>query len=333
MNKYRYCTVQPKGMNTVYAYITDENILPDTLVEIPFGKNNKLKKGVVLDVNEYSVDEVPFPLENTRRISRIITSDEYDHEETRNDEDNFWADLFTEEEDLGMADDMIDREDYDAIFNWAYDHHDWVDSPKIMDKVRECYEICAGQNNPTAALNLGTLYYNGISVPQDYKKAAYYYEIAAAAGERRALCNLGYCWYYGRHAEVNYEKAYHYFNLCAQLYNDPNSLYKLGDMYQSGKAVEKNTQYAFRFYERALEAIHNENEDQFRKADILFRLGKALVSGEACTPDVFAGHDLLMLALSGFYERRKTDPFVKGLIESAKEEIAKAEEILDREII
>lgn len=53
-----------------------------------------------------------------------------------------------------------------------------------MDKVRECYEICAEQGNTTAALNLGTLYYNGTSIPQDFKKAAYYYEIAAAAGER-----------------------------------------------------------------------------------------------------------------------------------------------------
>ena len=67
--------------------------------------------------------------------------------------------------------------------------------------------------------------------------------------------------------------------------------------------------------------------------DILFRLGKALVNGEAASPDVFTGHRLLLLALSGFYERRKTEPFVGGLIEAAKEQIAKAEEILDRETL
>ena len=329
MEMYRYCSVQPKGMKTVYAYLSDDEMKVGAFVEIPFGKDNKTVKGVVLEVNEYTADDAPFPVEKTKKIIRIISENEYKAEDIPNDDayDYAWDDEIAEVEEY------IKDNDYDEIFLWACDHHECIESQNVMDKVRSCYEICVEQSNPTAALNLGTLYYNGTSVPQDFVKAAHYYEIAAAAGERRALCNLGYCYYYGRHQEVDYERAYHYFNLCAQLHNDPNCLYKIGDMYQSGKYLEKNDRYAFLLYDRAYSAINNEDEDQFCRADILFRIGKCLVEGKGVNRNVHTGHRLLCMALSGFYERRKTDPFVKGLIDSAKKEIAKAEALMDDEVI
>jgi len=320
--------VQPKGMKTVYVYVSGEDIKVGTPVEIPFGKDNTVVKGIVMDVHEHIAEGTPFPVEKTKKILRVITQEEYDFEAFSEDEEtDSW------DEDLAEADILIRNLDYEGMFIWAYNHHECVESKKVMDKVLRCYELCAEQNNPTAALNLGTMYYNGTAVPQDYKLAAKYYEIAAAAGERRALCNLGYCFYYGRHQETDYDKAYYYFNLCAQLYNDPNCLYKLGDMYKDGKAVEKNELYAFRLYERAYAAINTPEEDQFCRADILFRLGKALVDGTVVERDAETGHTLLMMALAGFYGRRKTDPFVKGLIQKAKEEIKRAEEILDADTV
>lgn len=327
MEKFKYCSVQPKGMRAVYAYISDEDIKVGAYVEIPFGKENDIVKGVVFEVNEFTAEEAPFPVEKTKKIHRVISEKEFNANEYVLDDDEDWSD------ELDEVEFYIKDEDYDAIFDWAWEHHECVDSQKVMDKVRECYEICVEHNNPTAALNLGTLYYNGISVPQDFVKAAHYYEIAAAAGERRALCNLGYCYYYGRHQEVDYEKAYYYFNLCAMLHNDPNCLYKIGDMYQSGKHLEKNDRYAFILYDRAYQAINDDDENQFCRADILFRIGKCLVEGRGVKQDVQNGHRILSLALAGFYERRKTDPFVGGLIESTKKEIAKAEALLDKEVI
>lgn len=217
------------------------------------------------------------------------------------------------------------------VYYWACDHHDSNDE-NILRKVIECYELCAEEGMPEAALNLGTFYYTGRVVEQDYKKAYSLYKIAADAGELRAICNCGYCFYYGRHTEVDYAEAYRYFLLGALLHNDPNCLYKLGDMYREGKGVEKNENYAFMLFSRALEACEAPRGDSYCLADAKFRVGECLLKGIGTDVEVEEAHELLCEALAGFYRRRKSDPFISGLIESAKELIAEAEEILDSEI-
>lgn len=329
MKQYIYCQVQPKGMTSVFSYLSHDEIKIGSYVEIPFGAANKIIKGVVLDVVLFSEDNVPVPIERIKYITRTITKEEY---EKASEDVSPYRGTFDWYEALEEICESIEGNDYDAIFEWAYNHGDYVDSPAIMEKVVECYEICVEQNNPTAALNLGTMYYTGHGVAQDYKEAAKYYEIAAAAGEVRALCNLGYCWYYGRHAAVDYEKAYHCFSLGALLHNDANCLYKLGDMFDTGKYVIQNKKYAFQLYVRAMQAVDPNGEDQFCEPDIRLRIGTALLEGDVVEQDVPVAFELLSQALSGFYRRRKTDPFAKGLITSTKKLIEKAEAILDNEV-
>ena len=51
MDKYRYCSVQPKGMRTVYSYLSEEDILPDPFVGglIEAAKEQIAKAEEVLD--------------------------------------------------------------------------------------------------------------------------------------------------------------------------------------------------------------------------------------------------------------------------------------------
>ena len=332
MKKYCYCSVQPKGMKSTYYYIADEEVKVNSYVKFPFGYENKLVIGTVTEMGYYDEDSVPFPTEKTKHILRVVSKEEFDNYPgfyaARHEDDSDDIDYELEE-----AEEYILSEDYDAVFDWAYDHHDDIGSDRIMQMVCRCYEICVENGNPLAALNLGTLYYTGTYLERDYKKAAALYEIAAKAGERRAICNLGYCWYYGRHQAVDYERAYSYFHLAVLLYDDPNSLYKLGDMYRTGKFVEQNDIFAVKLYFRALNAIMREGEDKFCLADIQLRIGRAFLEGKMIETDYERALRFLTDALAGFYARRKTDPFVKGLIIEAKELIAQAAAALDKEVI
>ena len=327
MKQYRYCSVRPKNIDKVYSYLSEEDIPVNSYVLVPFGYENHLRKGIVEAVGLYTEENAPFPIGRTKSILRAITEEEY-----YADEDAEWehyAETFVD--DIEELSGFLDEQNYDAVFAWACEHHECTRFPDIMETVIRCYHLCIRHGHPGAALNLGTMYYNGTYLKQDYEQAVKFYEIAAAAGERRAICNLGYCYYYGRHQQADYQKAYHYYNLGALLYDDPNCLYKLGDMYRWGLYVEESETYALRLYFRALDAVNRPEEDDFCRPDILERIGEAFLDGMGVECDAKRALDLFMQALSGFYDRRKTDPYVSGLITRTKEKIQEALELLDGE--
>ena len=82
-------------------------------------------------------------------------------------------------------------------------------------------------------------------------------------------------------------------------------------------------------YERAFKHASEKPQDSDCLADIRFRVGKCLLKCIGTGVDIEKAHELLSLALIGFYKRRKTDPFVGGLIKSAKKLIGEAEKIFD----
>ena len=331
MEKYRYCFVRPKNIQKSYLYIADEDISVNSYVLVPFGYENRLHKGVVESVELCTEETAPFPVNKTKRILRTITAAEYDADEDDDDEWKRYSRTFVK--DIDELSGFLAEKDYDAVFQWACAHHNCTRFPDIMETVIQCYRLCLGRGNPGAALNLAAMHYNGTYLKQDYQKAVELYKIAAEGGERRAICNLGYCYYYGRHQPPDYERAYHYYQLGAILYDDPNCLYKLGDMYREGQFVEANEKYAVKLYFRALEAMNRPDEEEFCRADILTRVGEAFLYGIVADRDPKKALDCFLQALSGFYERRKTDPFVAGLIERVKEKIREAEEALDEETL
>lgn len=325
--RYRYCSVRPKDMERTYSYISDEDIGPGSYVLVPFGWKNRLCKGVVEDVGLYTAEDAPYPVEKTKRILRMLTEEEYNAPE--DEAWNRYAETFADDlEELGLS---IHNQDYDAVFQWAEEHQDCLGFSDIMETVVQSYRLCADHGHPGAALNLGAMYYNGTYVKRDYKQAVRYYEQAADGGEIRAICNLGYCWYYGRHQEADYEKAYYYFHLGAILFDDANCLYKLGDMYREGLCVAKNGKYAVMLYFRALEMVNRPDMEDYCRPDILLRLGDAFLEGVAVDQDAKKALDCYLQALSGFYARRKVDPYAPEMIDKAKEKIEEAEEALDEE--
>lgn len=329
MEHYRYCMVRLKDTERTFSYISDAEIDPGSFVVVPLGYKNRLQKGIVEDVGWYTEENAPWPVSKTKHIIREMTEAEYTAEE-----DAAWdhyAETFMGE--MEELESLVREEDYDAVFEWACEHHDALDCPDIMEAVVRCYRLCVAHNHPGAALNLGTMYYNGTYLKRDWKEAVRLYEIAAAGGELRAICNLGYCYYYGRHQEPDYERAFRYFSLGASLYGDPNCLYKLGDLYREGHYVEQNAKCAVMFYFRALEMSARRDDGELYRADILMRVGREFMDGTIVERDVKKALDCFLQALSGFYDRRKTDPFVADLIEEAKEMIEEAEDLLDRETL
>lgn len=247
------------------------------------------------------------------------------------------------QEQINIVDNYIAEKQFDKVFIWAECNY-VTNSKVIFDKVIECYNICVKENMPKAALSLGSIYYTGTKIKRDYIKAFGLYKIAADAGISAAICNVAYCYYYGRHQEIDYNSAFKYFSIGATVFNDYNCLYKLGDMYLNGYATEKNEKYAFNLYNRANERYitltRYTNEDYEEECeyssilgDVEFRLGKCYLKGIGTKIDFIMAHAHLLNALKDFYKRRKTDPFVKGLIEQTKELIAEVQQILDQEIV
>lgn len=342
MKQYTYALVQLQGMSMACSYLSDDpEIRVGSLVLVPFGRENVEKTGTVIDLRVCTEADAPFPPEKTKHILRRlgraeceVAPEQPETREPRTPGEGKAAELPPEELEEYLDSTEEDDYDYDFLFDWAWAHGEELDSPETMELVIRCYQLCAAQNMPLACLNLGTFYYNGTYLERDYRKAAALYKIAADSGVPVGIRNLGYCYYYGRHQAVDYAKAYEYFCKGALLFSDANCLYKLGDMYRRGLAVEKNEKYAYILYERALDAEHADEEEYgFCLADILLRLGECRLKGIGTTADAEGAHTLLLYALDGFYERRKTDPFVSGLIKNAKARLREAEALLDEEII
>lgn len=262
---------------------------------------------------------------------REISKEEYEAALATGEERSVW-----EADDVGDMEEYLDDGepyDYDELLDWACDHHEIDASKRQLRVVIRCYELCAARQMPVACLNLGTFYYEGRFVPQDFKKAAALYKIAADNGNEVAIRNLGYCYYYGRHQAVDFAKAFDCFMKAALFHEDANSLYKLGDMYREGQAVEKNPKYAYLLYTRALDSAKRHREYAYTKPDVYYRLGVCRLRGLGTETDAEAAHHLLQKALDGFYARRKTDPFVHGLIAKTKDCLREAQRQLDTEIL
>ena len=323
--KYWYCSIEIKGISHAYSYISDlGELTAGSYVQVPFGSSNTSRIGVVKSCGEFSGDGAPYPPEKTKHVTRLATKEEYlaDAAGYVDDPDDFFDEV----------NDYIAYANWPAVMEWAETHHE-SENPEVVAKVMECYRLCMKQDIPEAYLDLGTIYYNGIFVEQDYKKAFELYKVAADAGILRAICNCGYCFYYGRHQEVDYDEAYKYFLLGALLHNDPNCLYKLGDMYLNGYHVEKNDKYAFMLFDHAMQICSDHEDAGYCLADTQFRVGKCLLYGIGVDRNIESAHALLNFALLNFYKRRKTDPFVAGLIASTKKLIAEAQRFLEAETI
>ena len=60
-----------------YSYLDAERIADyDTYVWVPVGSDNKERLAYIVDIGEYTEDNVPYPLEKTKNILRLATEEE-----------------------------------------------------------------------------------------------------------------------------------------------------------------------------------------------------------------------------------------------------------------
>jgi hypothetical protein len=181
-----------------------------------------------------------------------------------------------------------------------------------------------------AMLRLGTIYYTGRrGVKQSYAKAFRCYRKAAENSllqNHWALNNLGYCYYYGRATGVDYKKAYMNFARAAYLGN-PNSMFKLGDMYYNGYHVKRDPEAAFYWYNLA---DGSDDKNHYTAASVAQRLGRAYLNGEGtkCEP-ILALNWLRQAEILFFLLALEREPFVKNLLTETQELLQSARSQLD----
>lgn len=238
---------------------------------------------------------------------------------------------------LSDIEDRLAQKELHAMEEWAtffaFDHPELV-TDDIAKKIVQFYQQAIAHGISRAMLNLGALYYNGVFVPQDFEKAVQLYHQAANSDDPtvavRAICNLGYCYYYGRSIAVDKEKAFSYFLKGTLKYEDPNCLYKLGDMYRRGECVEKDEKMAYTLYTKAYEVCSFLDESV---ADILVRLGECELHGIGTERDIISALKRLGTAEGHLYEKIyiKKDPFAQEVLAKVKRLFQTAEDMLQED--
>ena len=129
---------------------------------------------------------------------------------------------------------------------------------------------------------LGALYYMGELVPQDYRRAKELYALADSKGLVQGMINLGYIYEYGRVGEPDYPKAYAQYAKAVAIANHPEALYKLGDMYARGQAVEKDLHKALVLWDRSLK----EAKGEAMQAQPAFRIAQLIADPASAQQDL-----------------------------------------------
>ena len=173
-----------------------------------------------------------------------------------------------------------------------------------------------------AQIQLGQMYLKGRGVKKDEKKAAQLYEKAANQGYKEAQFQIGQMYEEGRGVERNEKKAIEvYANLVnkgwfgvkreclgrlekmtqkqseeedwTQLITNADAQYKLGEIYEEGREVEKNEKKAIELYEKAA----NQGNPKAQ-----YKLGKMYEEGRGVKKDAKKAAELYEKAANQEYD-------------------------------
>lgn len=165
-------------------------------------------------------------------------------------------------------DDFEETLEYDPIGVYRY-----YSDPLFAKLVKLGLEYGVACEDGGCANYLGALYYLGDIVEQDYAKAKELYELAERKGSTQAVINLGYIYEYGRTGKPDHQKAFNQYAKAAAMYDTPEALYKLGDMYSRAKVVARDLRAAYRLYLKSYEAS---GDDDIMKAQPAIRIAKLI---------------------------------------------------------
>ena len=160
----------------------------------------------------------------------------------------------------------------------------------------------AEQGDSNAMVELGVIYRWGDGAARDMEKCFYWTKKAAAMLNPIAYQYLGY------HHEIpvgysdlndgnaDYKSVFDCFFKGAVL-DDANSMYKVGDMYFTGKFVEKDQEFAFELYKRSDEL------SDYPSASLNLRLGECYCMGFGTEQDIDKARERLEDAINEYEER------------------------------
>ncbi len=346
MDQYIFYYVLPEGGKKTYPYLADFPCSVGDQVEIPFGRGNKPVSGEVKDIFRCLECDAPVPVDKARRIIRNLSAPETP--ELPEDETPApvqkpapaapKASPFVvldsdpaNNEVIAQAEQLIAAKDPQAIFEWAMDHLD-AESDVILDEVTKALQAASELGHTQAMLTLGDMFLTGFSTEVNVEAALELYKIAAGKGEIAAFTRLGTLYLDGIEVDADFSVAYDYFSLGVLLGDDPECLYRLGDMYREGKHVDTNETFAFRLYVRALNVARSKEDYRDTMPFILFRLGNGLLQQAQDLQDVRQAHNMLCDALSGFYEQLGLRDDIPDHLAGTKKLIDRAEKIIEKAV-
>jgi TPR repeat protein len=192
--------------------------------------------------------------------------------------------------------------------------------PDWLERAVDYYERAAAQGYGDAMLDLGAMYRVGRGVARDINKAFYWFNQAAAILHPKAFRCLGYALeiplgYLDANDAADsegYKMAFKFFFKGAMLY-EQNSIYKLGDMFLTGKFVDIDAVFAFSLYEESYDIIEYIEDDSY--ASVCLRLGECYCKGLGTEQDLDEAHSYLQMALDGFEVRKQRGDDPKWFME------------------
>ena len=187
--------------------------------------------------------------------------------------------------------------------------------PAMAERAVRYYKNAAKHGNQDAMIYLGTMYRWAIGVERDMDECFAWTKQATARLYPKAYQYLGY------HQEIpvgyadinddtaDYKTVFDCFFKGAML-GDADCMYKVGDMYFTGKFVEKDQGFAFYLYARSAEP------SEFPSASLSLRLGECYYLGLGTEQDIDLAQELLEYAIEEYEFRlgneEKSELLMKG---------------------
>ena len=214
----------------------------------------------------------------------------------------------TTELNMRLVNDSI-TEDMDLVLDLAYALEHGSIFEKNISTARRLYGLAAENGSRDAMLDLGATYQGSDPAYRDTKKAVYWYEKAAETLYPKSFRCLAYALAVPQgclNTEINeadYRMAFQYY-LIGALLGEQNALYEIADMYLTARYVSRDTDLAFRLYERSFESIHDDYRDD-SYGNVCYRMGLCYMEGIGTKKDTDAAKVCFDNACLAFEYRKK----------------------------
>lgn len=143
-----------------------------------------------------------------------------------------------------------------ALHNIGSLYYNGLGVPQNLKEAFNWYKKGADLGSTITMHSVAVMYANGIGTTQNYSEARKWYLKAAEKSHAESMHNLSVMYYHGQGVPIEYNEAYHWAQKAAALGYEA-SMHNLGVMYELGKGVPKNLQEARKWYQQAADKGHN----------------------------------------------------------------------------